>query len=233
MLELSRESVVAEARPSATVIVVRDSSEGPQVLLLRRNPELAHMPNLWVFPGGKVDAADQGSDMVMRARVAAARELQEEAAIQTSVEALIPFSHWLTPLPVKRRFATWFYLLVVDGHCTVQVDDSEIVEHRWMRPCDAHAAFERGALATSPPTLVSLADIADWTAVEAMRAGVIEREPPYFFPKVSKQADGMRFLYPGDAGYEAEDWEAVGPRHRSKMAKNAFTYERSFTWPRR
>lgn len=49
---------MAEARPAATVIVLRPGLAGPEVLLLRRAGSAGFFPNAWVFPGGRVEAAD-------------------------------------------------------------------------------------------------------------------------------------------------------------------------------
>ncbi len=48
----------AEPRPAATVIVLRDSSEGVELLMLRRSSKASFFPDAWVFPGGRVDPAD-------------------------------------------------------------------------------------------------------------------------------------------------------------------------------
>lgn len=48
----------ATLRPAATLVVVRDSAEGPQVLLLRRAERGDLNSGAWVFPGGLLDAAD-------------------------------------------------------------------------------------------------------------------------------------------------------------------------------
>lgn len=45
------------ARPSSTVVLVRDSAAGPEVLLLRRPPR-GFAAGAWVFPGGVVDEDD-------------------------------------------------------------------------------------------------------------------------------------------------------------------------------
>ena len=61
-------------------------------------------------PGGKVDEDDQGPSELDRVKTAAVRELEEEADVLLPVAALTPFSHWLTPAGMKRRFATWFFV---------------------------------------------------------------------------------------------------------------------------
>ena len=45
-------------RPAATVIVLRDRSHAPQVLMGQRGAQAAFMPNKFVFPGGAVDPQD-------------------------------------------------------------------------------------------------------------------------------------------------------------------------------
>ena len=62
--------VVAVPAPAATVVLVRESAAGPEggggresaagpeVLLLRRNRATGFVPGAYVFPGGRVDAAD-------------------------------------------------------------------------------------------------------------------------------------------------------------------------------
>ena len=56
VLEVPR--VPAVPRASATVVVLREGTGGPEVLLLRRNRATGFVPGAWVFPGGRVDAAD-------------------------------------------------------------------------------------------------------------------------------------------------------------------------------
>lgn len=45
-------------RDAATLIMVRRDGKQPRVLMGRRNAGHSFMPNMWVFPGGRVDRAD-------------------------------------------------------------------------------------------------------------------------------------------------------------------------------
>ncbi|MBT2322724.1 NUDIX hydrolase [Variovorax paradoxus] len=49
-------------RPAATVLICRDSAAGPQVLMIQRHASSDVHGGSFVFPGGKVDAADARLD---------------------------------------------------------------------------------------------------------------------------------------------------------------------------
>ena len=99
------EGEVTPARQAATLVLLRDSPDGPEVLLVQRNPQQRFMGGAWVFPGGALHADD--ADLA----AAAVRELAEEAGIALPAAAeLVPWSRWITPEEVKVRFDTWFFV---------------------------------------------------------------------------------------------------------------------------
>ena len=79
------------ARPAATVMILRDTATGPEVLMLKRSGRAGFFPNAWVFPGGRVDDADgqaqtRGEALGLHFEdrafgVAAIRETFEEAGV--------------------------------------------------------------------------------------------------------------------------------------------------------
>ena len=46
---------IAPPRPAATAVLVRDGTEAPEILLLKRHRSAGFVPGAWVFPGGRVD----------------------------------------------------------------------------------------------------------------------------------------------------------------------------------
>src|SRR3954463_10887392 len=78
-------------RVAASVIVLRDSDAGPEVLLVQRNPNARFMGGAWVFPGGAVHGEEDPA-------ATGARELEEEAGLAIDdVSTLVPWSRWITP----------------------------------------------------------------------------------------------------------------------------------------
>ena len=219
---------------ASTVLLLRPSASGPEVLLLKRNSNARNMADVWMFPGGKVDEDDQGRFELDRVKTAAVRELEEEADVLLPVAALTYFSHWLTPAGMKRRFATWFFVAKLPECASVSVDGEEMVEARWVRPEDAVAEHQAGNLRLPPPTVVSLIDLSQHRSVHAAVATARRRIPPYFFPKVcADDPDDVVMLYPGDAGYKSSNRSVQGARHRAMWVDGVITYQRDFSFPDR
>jgi 8-oxo-dGTP pyrophosphatase MutT (NUDIX family) len=53
-------------RAAATVLLLRESAGELEVLMMRRGAGLAFMAGMWVFPGGRLDAADASPETLAR-----------------------------------------------------------------------------------------------------------------------------------------------------------------------
>jgi 8-oxo-dGTP pyrophosphatase MutT (NUDIX family) len=213
--------------PAATVVLMRAgrAGSGLEVLLLRRNSQLAFYGGAWVFPGGRVDAADgTGGDALQAARAAAVRELREESGLAVTAGDLVYFAQWLTPPGRPRRFDTWYFAACApDG--AVQVDQGEVDDHRWMSPAEALRARDAGSIELPPPTFVTLAQLAVHAdpalACAALRAGRVRR----YVPRPCEVDGGVVYLYEGDAGYAHRDPSVQGARHRLSAMQHGWRYE--------
>ncbi|MBP8149505.1 MAG: NUDIX domain-containing protein [Limnohabitans sp.] len=65
-MELNSEIIDTPPRHAASVILLRDSAKGLQVLLLRRHQASSVLGGAYVFPGGKLDEADQHPQWLTR-----------------------------------------------------------------------------------------------------------------------------------------------------------------------
>lgn len=188
---------VAPARRSASLILLRDSPDGPEVLLVRRHPEQRFMGGVWVFPGGATHDTD-GSEMA-----AAVRELEEEAGIALPPGSEpVRFSRWITPAQVKTRFDTHFFVARAPHDAEPVVDGRECVDARWIRPADALAAGERDELALVFPTIKHLEELATFDSVEDVLAAARERRVMPVQPRVLVQGGVAQVLMPGEPGYD-------------------------------
>jgi 8-oxo-dGTP pyrophosphatase MutT (NUDIX family) len=188
---------VTEPRQAASLILLRDSAEGPEVLLVERNPEQRFMGGAWVFPGGAVHAEDADH------AGAAMRELEEEAGIALAPgAAVVPFSRWITPAEVRVRFDTWFFAARAPEGAEARPDGSECVAARWLRPESALAAYARDELTLVFPTIKHLEQLARFESVADALDTARGRKVEPVQPKVVTRDGSAALLLPGEPGYD-------------------------------
>lgn len=218
--------------PAATVVIMRDSESGIELLMLRKNSKVA-FGGMWVFPGGKIDETDKvinsdGSvDELATATSAAIRETFEEAALSVSQENLFWFSHWVPPAITPKRFSTYFFATrLLDGD-EVTIDDSEIIEHNWFRPHEAINLRDAGEIELAPPTWVTLNRLISFTSVEDALKDLNAKDPTFYETHIAQSVKGPVAMWLGDAGYEKTDPEMPGERHRLTMTTDGYHFEQS------
>lgn len=220
---------------AATVIPLRDTDAGVEVLMLRKNSELA-FGGMWVFPGGRIDPGDEDPDLpgdeLATARRAAAREALEEADVIVEPAKMVPFSHWTPPAVSPngpKRFATWFFCCraPVGEDGAVTIDGGEIHEDVWVRPSEMLRRRDEGAIQLAPPTVVTLHDLAGFVDVDAVLADAAARTPFRYETRIGHVDDVMVTMWAGDAGYETGDATVPGRRHRLIMSDPVWRFERS------
>lgn len=221
----------ATPRPAASVVLLRDTPAGPEILYLRRSPDLKFMGGYWVFPGGRIDPGDHRpggeSDELGPARRAAAREALEEAGVGVDPAALHPVCQWTTPASSPIRFATWFFAAAADP-AAVRIDGVEIHDHRWWRPTDALRAHRGGRIRFANPTFALSTRLAGHASVAEALAAVDAWPRERLLGRLHPVDGGRVALYAEDCGYETGDLDCAGPRHRIWMLDGGWRYERDF-----
>ncbi|WP_167854786.1 NUDIX hydrolase [Mangrovimicrobium sediminis] len=219
-------------KPASTVALLRDSAQGIETLLLRRGQDLAFAPDRWVFPGGRLEAADYTADAgevgeESAARQAAARESLEECGLHPDPAAMQLLSRWTTPVGHPRRFSTYIFAAPLPGSEAVVVDGGEICDYCWLPVAEALQRHCAGQLDILPPTMVTLRLITRFTAVDEFLRAASAMPVPQIFPVLCRTETGMASLYAGDAGYASADPDVPGARHRSVFAADhwVYTYE--------
>lgn len=236
------ESNASPPIPAATVVLIRDASTDSnstrlEVLMLRKTSKIS-FGGMWVFPGGKIDAADYpaganlgaptDAEADTAARNAAARETAEEANLILTPNDFIEFSHWTPPPTTPKRFATWFFIAEGSDGDAIEVDGGEIDDHKWINPSTALAQHAEGEIDLVPPTWVSLYQLSKFDNVATALEFVANQETRRYVTHLSKRDDGVRVAaWEGDAGYDSWDANSQGETHRLTMAKGGFVFEHS------
>lgn len=206
-------------RLAATVLLLRDTNEGPAVYMVQRSAGSTFMPGAWVFPGGKVDHGDEAEhcadDVVAavfggappaRARAlmaAAAREVNEEVGVElTEPSDLRAWARWVTPPIETRRFDTWFFVVRAPRGAEPQLDSFECEDGRWVLIREAQQEHEAGRLVLAPPTYVTLLELAPHDDAGAVLSACALRSLDPIEPRFV-EADGLpALILPGDPDHD-------------------------------
>ena len=184
------------------MILLRDGARTLELLLVKRTPKARFMGGVWVFPGGALDAHDGDGDAAQRA--AAVRELREEAGVVLGQEdQLVKFSRWITPVEVKIRFDTHFFLAALPAGQEPRIDGEECVDLGWFTPAGALEAHRAGEIVLVFPTIKNLEELAAFDTIGALLAHARELVIEPVLPKVVVSGGSARVLLPGEPGYDS------------------------------
>lgn len=213
---------------AGTVIVARDGSHGPEVLMLER-PDRGSFAGAWVFPGGKVEDGDAGAAEWQSARRAGIRETWEETGLTLDPETVVTLSCWEPPAGMSTRIRTWFFVAPAPAEATLTLSADEAVGAEWVRPGDLLARHGRGELKLYPPTWVTLHGLTGAADVASLLAGIPD-EPGRYAGMLRDDVRGRFIMWAGDGEYGMPGDAAVaasGSRHRLRIDQLPWGYERS------
>ena len=207
-------------REAASVVVLRDGVDGPEVFMLQR-PGRGDFPDLHVFPGGKVDGDDVelGAQLAapqspnhptQKFKAAALRECFEECGVlfadslngqlgtvnlqqfRTDLlskrisfkdgferfeltfhdDAVLYFSHWITPPYAPARFDTRFFVAHVPVEQEAKSHASETIAGSWQTPEVALKNYAHGDWQLIVPTITTLRMISGYENVDTLMSAV-------------------------------------------------------------
>ena len=221
---------------AATVVLLRDSVHGPEVLLLERPRHRGSFAGAWVFPGGGVDPGDHlATDVAAHAEVveqlaarrAGVREVREETGLEVSPDALVATALWVPPMGAPKRLRTWFYLTPAPP-CTIVLAEDEVIDYAWLRP---EAALERHAsarLTLVAPTWVTLQGLQGFRSVAEIVAFAAQRPLARYETRLGVSDRGPILFWAGDVAYEDDALvEQEGGRHRLEIGQLPWVYSAS------
>jgi 8-oxo-dGTP pyrophosphatase MutT (NUDIX family) len=195
-----------DIRRAATVVATRESTGGPEVLVVERSASSRFLPGYVAFPGGAVD--DDDAQLAERwfgeageaARAAAIRELIEETNIAVTASGarlvdaadtlacvhadpaaastLHEIARWVAPEDVPVRFDARYFAVAVDADVKPVADGGETAASWWVSPRTLLDEWEAGARRLYWPTWLTVTELATCDSMAAVLALRIDpREP--------------------------------------------------------
>ena len=154
---MTRPAKPVRPRHAASLVLLRKTARGPQVLMGRRPRTSSFAPDVFVFPGGKVDPADYHADtaaalapdcaalcagpprLAHALAAAALRETQEETGLVLPADhsVLRLTARAITPTNSPIRFHARFFTADADLATGEAEDGAELADLAWRSIDDA------------------------------------------------------------------------------------------------
>lgn len=213
LLEFRQGGPPVEARPAATVVLLREAPTGFEVFCVERSGKSSFLAGALVFPGGRLDPEDHAwaqaaglpadaayalaairetleeagilladretpalhADEIEAHRAAvlagaSLRNLLDEAGLVPAVQALVPFSRWVTPEAEAKRFDTAFFIAKAPADQPGAHDRTETVASLWATPATLLERWQNDEIAMVPPTHATL----EWLAARSTLGAALE-----------------------------------------------------------
>ena len=161
---------------------------------------------LWL--GAPTDATPDWA--ALRARLHAGEPLATLAAgagLRLATSGLQPWSHWVTPVGLPKRFDTLFFVVSDPADQVPTVDAGETTSLAWVHPPEALAAQARGDFQmefATVQTVQSLLPFATLGVAALLAHAAAQTSLPPLHPRLKLDAEGRirGVLLPGQPGYD-------------------------------
>jgi 8-oxo-dGTP pyrophosphatase MutT (NUDIX family) len=125
-----------------------------------------------------------------------------------TLSALAPWSHWITPVGMPRRFDTRFFTAALPEGQDGRPDGRETTTGLWISPRKALTVNLEGKIPLSPPTLVTLNELLGYATLGRLQRGLAGRgwgEP--LLPRLMAlgKGAGSVIIEPWDPMYAQEE----------------------------
>jgi 8-oxo-dGTP pyrophosphatase MutT (NUDIX family) len=125
-----------------------------------------------------------------------------------AVSALHRWSHWITPVLMKRRYDTRFFLAMVPAGQQCRPDKRETIHGLWVDPKEGIAGNLTGQIPLSPPTLVTLQQLLEFPTLDDLMQETQNRKwPPPVCPRLIPIEKGSILVEPWDVHYHQPEIE--------------------------
>jgi len=119
-----------------------------------------------------------------------------------SFSGLLPWSHWITPVLMSRRFDTRFFIVKMPKGQVCRPDNTETTHGIWINPRNGLQENMDGRIPLSPPTLVTLHGLLGYASFEQVEAVAMARGwGRTTLPRLVPLEDSAVIVEPWDPAY--------------------------------
>jgi 8-oxo-dGTP pyrophosphatase MutT (NUDIX family) len=143
-----------------------------------------------------------------------------------ALSTMSPWSHWITPTQMKRRYNTRFFVAVMPSGQVCRPDNREVTHGLWISPSKGLAANLTGEIPLSPPTIVVLNELLTYSSMAELLTSIRHRAwGSALLPRLISLPKGALIIEPWDDDYANPDIsiDPLGLENKVLPAGEAFS----------
>ena len=134
-----------------------------------------------------------------------------------SFSGLYPWSHWITPAKMKKRFDTRFFIAPMPPDQVCRPDNRETTHGVWISPHKGLAGNQSGEIPLSPPTVVTLHELLSYQSLDDLVQHAVKNSwGEALMPRLTFAGEDPVIVEPWDPKYH----HAVIHLTAGELAKN-------------
>lgn len=118
-----------------------------------------------------------------------------------SLKLLHPYTHWITPKALPKRFDTYFFVASVPNGTPATVDEKETTSAFWFTAEGALTAHREGSIDLSPPTLKIIYQLASYPDIQSLVDSLKKPDLDPILPVFCAREEGNIIVLPSDPDY--------------------------------
>ncbi len=186
-----------DTRLALRVAAIREAFEESGVLLARDTSGK-------IIDGPRLSGLEADRPLLDKGDLAIGDFLARED-LRLACNMLHPYSHWITPKMMPKRFDTHFYLAIAPADHVAMHDGTEGVDSVWINPTDALEEAKAGKRTIIFPTRMNLEKLAESATVAEAIEAANARDIVTVEPLVEDRDGTMMLTIPAEAGYSVTE----------------------------
>ena len=164
--------------------------------------------------GSLIDFTDQGTRerykdyrMAIHEKKLSLKDLALQENLTLAVDCLLPYSRWIAPGKVKKRFDTRFFLCRLPRGQKTDYDPVELMSYEWRTPGEILKQASSGEIRLIPPTLKTIHELSTFDRIERLYRYAQSRPIYPILPEVYAEEDSIIMKLPHDPEYSVQDYK--------------------------
>ena len=164
--------------------------------------------------GSPIDFTDQGTRerfndyrRAIHEKELSLKDLARQENLTLAVDSIMPYSRWIAPGAVKKRFDTRFFLCRLPLGQKTDYDPVELMSYEWRTPGEILKQAISGEIKLIPPTLKTIHELSAFDHIDHLYRYAQSRPIYPILPEVYAEEDSIVMKLPHDPEYSLQDYK--------------------------